>query len=108
MTLANGLNVAPAAVERNLKRLTNQIYKLLPSREEGLDWQLPLDTIIEELSGMSRILIDQQTALFSLLCKLEGLFILVQEEDFSLYRRIIFECLGLMDNIKNLCQDQKI
>ena len=49
MTLANGFNVAPAAVERNLKRLTNQIYKLLPSREEGLDWQLPLDTIIEEL-----------------------------------------------------------
>ena len=108
MTLANGLNVAPAAVERNLKRLTNQIYKLLPSREEGLDWQKPLQTIIQELSGMSRILIDQQTTLFSLLCKLEGLFILVQEEDFSLYRRIIFECLGLMDNIKNLCQDQKI
>ena len=53
MTLANDLNVAPAAVERNLKRLTNQIYKLLPSREEGLDWQFPLDTIIEELSGMN-------------------------------------------------------
>ena len=108
MNMKYNLNIKSDSVIINLKRLTNQIYKLLPSREEGLDWQKPLQTIIEELSGMSRILIDQQSTLFSLLCKLDGLFILVQEEDFSLYRRIIFECLGLMDNIKNLCQDQKI
>ena len=108
MNMKYNLNIKSDSVIINLKRLTNQIYKLLPSREEGLDWQKPLQTIIEELSGMSRILIDQQTTLFSLLCKLEGLFILVQEEDLSLYRRIIFECLRLMDNIQNLCQDQKI
>ena len=108
MNMKYNLNIKSDSVIINLKRLTNQIYKLLPSREEGLDWQKPLQTIIEELSGMSRILIDQQTTLFTLLCKLEGLFILVQEEDFSLYSRIILACLGLMDNIKNLCQDQKI
>ena len=37
----------------NLKRLTNQIYKLLPNREEGIDWQKPLETIVEELVGMN-------------------------------------------------------
>ena len=104
MTLANGFNVAPAAVERNLKRLTNQIYKLLPSREEGLDWQLPLDTIIEELSGMNILIEEYQTILFSLLCKLKGLTILTDDKDFSLYRRTIFECLGLMGEL-TLCLD---
>ena len=104
MTLANGLNVAPAAVERNLKRLTNQIYKLLPSREEGLDWQLPLDTIIEELSGMNILMEEYQTILFSLLCKLKGLTILTDNKDFSLYRRTIFECLGLRGELTS-CLD---
>ena len=32
---------------RRLKNLTNQIYKLLPIREEQLDWEKPLETIIE-------------------------------------------------------------
>ena len=104
MTLANGLNVAPAAVERNLKRLTNQIYKLLPSREEGLDWQLPLDTIIEELSGMNILMEEYQTILFSLLCKLKGLTILTDNKDFSLYRRTISECLRLMGELTS-CLD---
>ena len=104
MTLANGFNVAPAAVERNLKRLTNQIYKLLPSREEGLHWQLPLDTIIEELSGMNILMEEYQTILFSLLCKLKGLTILTDNKDFSLYRRTIFGCLGLMGELTS-CLD---
>ena len=108
MNMKYNLNIKSDSVIINLKRLTNQIYKLLPSREEGLDWQKPLQTIIEELSGMSRILIDQQTTLFSLLCKLEGLFILVQEEDFSLYRRIIFECLSLLNKILNNFKEEDI
>lgn len=94
------------SVERNLKRLTNQIYKLLPEREEELDWRSPLNTIIVELAGMDRLLIDQHDILFPLLCKLEGLLILTQPEDFYMFRRTIFECLSLMSNLKkNLCQD---
>lgn len=94
------------SVERNLKRLTNQIYKLLPEREEELDWRSPLNTIIVELAGMDRLLIDQHDILFPLLCKLEGLLILTQPEDFYMFRRTIFECLSLMSNLKkNLCRD---
>lgn len=88
------------AIESNLKRITNQIYKLLPNREENIDWETPLATIMEELSGMDRLLIGQHEILFSLLSKLEGLFILINEEDFFQYRRTIFECLGLMSNLK--------
>lgn len=106
MKIKYGVIVDDNSVERNLKRLTNQIYKLLPEREEELDWRSPLNTIIVELAGMDRLLIDQHDILFPLLCKLEGLLILTQPEDFYMFRRTIFECLSLMSNLKkNLCQD---
>ena len=91
------------AIESNLKRVTNQIYKLLPNREEGIDWETPLTTIMEELSGMDRLLIGQHEILFCLLSKLEGLFVLINEEDFFQYRRTIFECLSLMSSLKEKC-----
>ena len=92
------------AIKNNLKRITNQIYKLLPNREEGSDWEKPLSTLIEELAGMDRLLINQHENLFALHCKLEGLFTLVEEEDFFLYIRTIFECLGLMNSLIKSCQ----
>lgn len=101
MILKYDIEIKDSSIRFNLKRLTNQIYKLLPSREEGLDWEKPLSTIIEELSGMDRLFIGQHDILFPLLCKLEGLFILTKEEDFLLYRRTIFECLSLMNNLIN-------
>lgn len=106
MRIKYGAIIDDNSVERNLKRLTNQIYKLLPEREEELDWRSPLNTIIVELAGMDRLLIDQHDVLFPLLCKLEGLLILTQPEDFHMFRRTIFECLSLMSNLKKrLCQD---
>ena len=100
----NATTISSEAIQNNLRRITNQIYKLLPNREEGLDWKKPLQTLIIELTGMSSLLPDQ-TELFSLLCKLEGLKSLSAEEDFMLYRKTIFECLGLMDAVKKQCQD---
>lgn len=84
----------------NIKRIINQIYKLLPMRQEGADWQKPLETIIEELAGMNRLLINQQKNLLIILCKLQGLFELTQPGDFLLYRRIIFECLSLLGELE--------
>lgn len=89
----------------NLKRITNQVYKLLPSREEGMDWEKPLSTLLEEIAGMDRLLIGKHDILFPLLCKLEGLFILTQEEDFFLFRRTIFECLSLINDLTKTCQN---
>lgn len=100
MILKYGAEIDKSAIDKNLNRITNQIYKLLPSREEKTDWQKPLTTIIEELTGMDRLLFDQHEVLFPLLCKLEGLFLLSEDKDFFLYRRTIFECLGLINNIK--------
>ena len=93
------LDTSPEVINKNLKRLINLIYKLLPMREEGIDWKKPLETIIEELVGMNRLLIDLQPELFPVICKLEGLFSLTEEEDMQLYRRVIFECLSLLNQV---------
>lgn len=106
MIIKYNIDISESAIQCNLKRIINQVYKLLPMREEGSDWQKPLETLMEELKGMSKLLIGQQEIFFSLLCKLEGLFTLTQEEDFLQYRRTIFECLGLLNllnkNVKQL------
>lgn len=88
------------AIISNLNRLTSQIYKLLPSWEECSDWKTPLTTITEELAGLGRVIPDRQDVIFCILCKLEGLFGLTSEEDFFSYRRTIFECLNLLQSLK--------
>lgn len=100
MIISTGADINSEAIVENLKKLINQIYKLLPNREENIDWQTPLSTIIEELSGMDKVLVKYHNALFPLLCKLEGLYSLTQEDDFFLYRRTIFECLNLLSSMK--------
>lgn len=108
MKIKNNINIDNNAVLANIKKLTNQIYKLLPNREENLDWQTPLGTIIEEIAGMHRLVCNHQETLFALLCKLEGLYTLEKEDDFFSYRRTIFECLNLISVLKGeveVCQD---
>lgn len=99
MVLKANLSVADTAVKKYLIRLTNQVYKLLPSREEGADWQWSLSIIIEEIMGMKEIFINHQDKLLSILCKLEGMKSLNDEKDFALYRRTVFECLSLINEV---------
>ena len=103
MVIKYNSEIETAAVVKNLDRLTNQTFKLLPNREEGGDWRTPLENIILELAGMDKLLLDHVT-LFSLLCKLEALLDLDKEEDFLLFRKTIFECLGMLNGVKR-CLD---
>lgn len=105
MVLKYNAEIDNYAIENSIKRITNQIYKLLPNREENVDWEKPLETIIEELAGMDRLLIGQHNILFPLICKLEGLFTLTEEDDFLLFRRTIFECLSLISSLKKSWQE---
>ena len=105
MILKYNAEIDNHAIENSIKRITNQIYKLLPNREENVDWEKPLETIIEELAGMDRLLISQHNILFPLICKLEGLFTLTEEDDFLLFRRTIFECLSLISSLKKSWQE---
>lgn len=105
MILKYNINIDNQTISHRLQNLINQTYKLLPSREEGTDWQKPLETIIEELAGMQRLMKGNfSEVFFPLLSKMEGLYSLLEEEDFSCYRRTIFECLSLMNTLqKEIC-----
>jgi len=101
MVLKYDIEFDNSVIIKNIDRITNQIFKLLPSREEGGDWETPLQNLILEIVGMKALGVDQ-VRLFSLLCKLEALLTLTDQEDFFTFRKMIFECLRLLNDIK-LC-----
>jgi hypothetical protein len=45
--LKYGVSIDKESFSTNIKRIINQLYKILPMREEGKDWQKPLETLIE-------------------------------------------------------------
>ena len=90
------MKVEEVDFELYLIGLKNKIYKLLPLKEEELDWNKYLNTVMVEISGLSE-LFNNQPQLISLLSKLEGLYRL---EDFMLYRRTIFECLNIVEDLR--------
>lgn len=94
------MEVNPSVINDNIRRIINQLYKLLPMRQEGDDWAKPLETLIEELCGMNSLVGFNEDSFFSLLCKLEGLFHLKDDKDFALYRRTIFDCLTLLNALR--------
>lgn len=99
MVLKYDIEIDNSAVIENIDRIINQVFKLLPSREEGSDWETPLHNLILEVGGMNKLLCDQ-TILFSLLCKMEALTVLTGTEDYLAFRKLIFECLGLLEQLK--------
>ena len=103
MILKYNVGMEEQTIHNRLQNLINQTYKLLPSREEGANWEKPLQTILEELAGMQRLMnCGYSEIFFPLLNKLEGLYSLVEDDDFLCYRRTIFECLGLMNDLQRL------
>lgn len=78
-------------------RLTNQLWKLIPMRENGEDWEKQIDSLILELTGTNEILILDNN-LCELLSKLEGLRSL--EISFELYRKTVFETISLLQKLK--------
>ena len=73
---------------KNIIRLTNQLWKLIPMREHEEDWLKQLDTVSIEIAGMNELLIGDFTSQFlQLLAKLEGLKVHT-DIDFEIYRKI--------------------
>ena len=83
--------------KKNVSRLTNQMWKLIPMKENNEDWEKQLNTVILEIAGLNEIFINDPQ-LLQLLSKLEGIKVLKPE--FDLYRKTIFESIGLL---RRLC-----
>lgn len=78
--------------------MKNNIYKLLPLREESLDWKKYLESLLElELKGCEDLF--ENIDFVSLICKLNSLY----NVNFYLYRKGVFESLQILDSmIQNL------
>ena len=45
-------------IDVNIRRLTNQLWKLIPMREHEENWTKQLETVILEIAGMNEIFMD--------------------------------------------------
>lgn len=91
------INFSQEAKDNDKQRLINQLWKLIPMRENGEDWESHLIILLEELAGLSNIYKDKEEGLI-LLSKLEGLTS-IQSRDFMVYRKTIFRCIDLVAEV---------
>ena len=57
-------------INKTVRRLTNQLWKLIPMREHEEDWIKQLNTVTIEIAGLHEIFLAPHF-LLQLLCKLE-------------------------------------
>ena len=48
------------AIIKNIQRLTNQLWKCIPMRENDEDWEKQLDTVKIEIAGLSEMFMKPQ------------------------------------------------
>lgn len=87
-------------IKKDVIRLTNQIWKLIPMREHEEDWKKQLDTVIIEIAGLNEIFIYEPQFL-QILSKLEGLKV-IEDIEFQTYRKTVFEVINLLQEFKNV------
>lgn len=92
-----GIRFSSSVRKRVSERLINQLWKLIPMRENDEDWRNHLSVVIEEVSGLVEIYKDKAEGLI-LLSKLEGLTSEVCE-DFMIYRKTVFKCIDLLAEV---------
>ena len=85
-------------VTTNINRLTNQLWKLIPMRENQENWLAHLDYLIVELAGLNELSLNADTNFLILLSKLKGLK--VEDTTFQIYRKTVFECISLLREMR--------
>ena len=90
-----GIGFSDEIVKKDVQRLTNQLWKLIPMREHEEDWKKQLETVVIEITGLNEIFMGP--VFLQLLSKLEGLK--VKETNFELYRKTIFESISLLQEL---------
>lgn len=93
-----GFDFPIEVINRNITRLTNQVWKIIPMCENGEDWHKQLDTMLLEITGLNEIFIDNKEYL-QILSKLEGMR-LKEDIEFSQLRKTIFEIITLLSNCR--------
>lgn len=82
-------------VKNHMKRLVNQIWKLIPMRENDEDWKYQLELVTMQLIGFQKIF--EQIDILIPITKLEGLK--HQKTTFRQYRSEIFSVIDMLGGI---------
>lgn len=90
-----GFDVPVEVLLADKKRLINQLWKILPMRENEENWKKQLQTVIDEIVGLNEVFSKELNFLI-LLCKLESLYEIKEFQDF---RKIVFESINLLGEI---------
>lgn len=86
------------SVNKNISRLINQCWKLIPMKENNENWQKQLEMLTIEIAGLNEIFYTQPQILQAL-SKLEGLSVV--DPEFSVYRKTVFEIISLIQGLRN-------
>ena len=85
-------------LSKTIMRLTNQLWKLIPMKEQEENWEKQLDIVVLEIAGLNEIFISNPLFL-QLLSKLEGLKVI--DLEFNAYRKTVFDSINLLQGLKN-------
>ena len=95
MNTKYGFDISIEILQANRKRLINQLWKVLPMKENEENWDKQLQSVLNEFVGLNRVFADNINFLI-LLSKLESLFVI---EDFQEFRKTIFESINLIGEL---------
>ena len=90
--------IPDSVIAADVKRLTNQMWKLIPMRENNENWLGQLQSLIVEVSGLNALSSNISEKFLILLSKLKGLE--VENTEFQLYRKTVFECISLLREMR--------
>ena len=92
------INFSKEEIEITVRRLTNQLWKLIPMKEHEEDWAKQIDTVIIEIVGLNEVFNNKLIVLLQILSKLEGLK-LTENIQFNIYRKTVFESISLLQEL---------
>ena len=92
------ITIPDVAIISDINRLTNQLWKLIPMRENNENWLIHLDSLIVELAGLNELATNTEEKFLILLSKLKGLKI--EDTTFQVYRKTVFECISLLREMR--------
>lgn len=85
-------------VHNDFLRLMNQLWKLIPMRENGENWERQLTMVTIEIAGLNQ-LFSTDLNFTVLLSKLEGLQV-EKDIDFLDYRKTVFDSIDLLKRME--------
>ena len=88
-----GIDYPESSVSFQAQKLINQIWKLIPMRENEEDWESQVDIVLQYITGWHELFIDDK----NFLLLMTNLASLKEAEHFRIYRKLVFDSLNILN-----------